>query len=227
MKYYLLEIHENFPNEIFIQDREEYYGIVDDEFYELVYDERYTDPSIILSQGGSIEIEGEGYELSGEISLNDLTYTPTITTTCHYSKESPNLVFDKFKNAFSSDERFNHIKYHKVSLVPDLNLYRLVVPSLESNQVFDLTNMKIEGENPISDSLYKGIGFTDYQIKVENSGFVYRNPIFKEENLVGLHAFKLWYDLGRIFVDEVFKNFCEQNGFDDIDFFDIEDYGYC
>ncbi len=229
MKYYILEIHEDYPSEdIFVETRE--YDCIDIDENDLIYlynDERYVDPWIVLAREESIEIKYEGYDLREDDILDNLGYEPTISSTDNFSKERPDLVFDKFKDAFSADERFDNIRYHKVKVRPDMNLYRLVIPCFDKEDVFDLEKTLVQPVNRSSEEKYRALGYSEYQIKVEKEKFRFRKPVFKEENLAGIHAFKLRYDFGRIFVDEVFKEFCEQNGFNDIDFFDIEYYEHC
>lgn len=195
MKYYLLEIHQDYPSDNILRDREDYIDIVQNDVYELCNDERFIDPEIVLARGECIDIEGEGYELLTDDALTKLNYTPSIATTYMFSKESPNLVFDKFKEAFFKDDGFNNIKYHKVNVTPDVNLYRLVIPSIDKEDVFNLEMTQLKGGNTVGDEEYKKIGYNEYQIIVEKENFIFRNPVFKIDNLSRVHAFKLRYDM--------------------------------
>ncbi len=227
MKYYLLRIKLGSGGDNIFLDKENESEDTNVDIYELLRDQRFVDPKVVLKRNESIEIEGEEYETISENALSELGYSPSISTTFHLKREAPNLVFDKFKRAFSSDERFKNIEYHKVKVTPEMNLYRLIVPSIYKEMAFDMKKTTFADEPKIKNEKLSSSGYSYYQIKVEKSGIKYRNPVFREEKLNGLHAFKLMYDPYRIFVDEVFKKFCEENGFDDISFFDIEKYGYC
>ncbi len=227
MKYYLLRIKLDSGGDNIFLDKESETEDSDCGIYELLKDDRFVDPHAVLSRNESIEIDSEEYETVTKDVFKNLGYDPSISTTFHLTRKSPNLVFDKFKDAFSKDKRFKHIRYHKVKVTPDMNLYRLVVPCIYKELVFDMNETTLGNVLKIKDEKLSSWGFTDYQIKVEKSGIKFINPVFRKGRLKGIHAFKLMYDPYRIFVDEVFKEFCEENGFDDISFFDIEKYGYC